>query len=157
MQALAAKEVKMSKIIYVIRSKKLNLVKIGEAKPHCLFDRLRNHQTGSADELELLGVHFGKYNSDKEIHKFFTEEHQHLEWFSMTNSLTSFVHDNFLLFPEPLSVLKDISWKMDMTMSPEIAAIQSYISGELNLDGIDGFLKDFDWKEFFKQSKSKKP
>ncbi|QYX64539.1 hypothetical protein K2227_20725 [Shewanella putrefaciens] len=142
----------MNKIIYAVRSVSLDKIKIGESNLHSLFNRIRSHQTGSADELELVGVHFGKFTTDKNIHPLLRSSHSHLEWFGSTEEVRLFIKQYFLVFPKPLSLLNDISWSMRETISPETIAIDKYVKGQIKNDELEIWLKDFDMLKFLKDS-----
>lgn len=130
----------------------LDKIKIGESNIHSLFNRIRSHQTGSADELELVGVHFGKFTTDKNIHPLLQSSHSHLEWFDSTEEVRLFIKQHFLVFPKALSLLNDISWAMSETISPETIAIDKYVKGQIKNDDFEAWLKDFDMLQYLKDS-----
>jgi len=146
---------KLSKIIYAVRSVKLDKVKIGESNVHSLFNRIRSHQTGSADELELVGVHYGKYTTDKEIHPLLKLSHSHLEWFDNTPEVKEFIKVHFLVFPEALSLLTKISWSMSQTISPETIGIDEYVKGNIKSNEFDIWLKEFDGLQYLNNALNK--
>jgi hypothetical protein len=138
----------LSKIIYAVRSKTVGKIKIGEARLHRLFTRVRSHQSSSADELELLGVHYGQFTADKDIHPILGQSHSHLEWFNETNEVSTFISKHFFLFPEPMSVISDVSWAMDKTVSIETIAIQEYIAGRLSKYDIEEWFKSYNLLDY---------
>ena len=146
------KESKSSKLIYAVRSVALNKVKIGESNLHSLFYRVRSHQTGSADELELIGVHFGVFNTDKEIHPLLKSSHSHLEWFNVTKEVNDFLKSHFLILPKPLSLLTDISWSMGETISPETIAISEYVKGNIKNNEYAEWLEKFNMLQYIKHA-----
>ena len=134
----------MSKIIYAVRSVKLNKVKIGESNVDSLFTRISSHQTGSADELELVAVHYGKFKTDKEIHPLLEKSHSHLEWFENTKEVKIFIKSHFLVFPNALSLLTKFKKSMDQTIAPETVGIAEYVKGNIKINEFDVWLKEFD-------------
>lgn len=134
----------LSKIIYAIHSVNLNKIKIGESNVHSLFNRIRSHQTGSADELELVGVHYGKFKTDKEIHPLLSSSHSHLEWFHNTDEVDNFIKSHFMVFPNALSLLTDINWSTSETISTETIAIDEYVKGNIKNNDISFWLESFD-------------
>lgn len=138
----------MSKIIYAVRSVNLDKIKIGESNVHSMFNRIRTHQTGSGDELELIGVHYGKYQTDKQIHPFLNSSHSHLEWFNNTEEVANFIQSNFLIFPKALSLLTDISWSTTETISTETIAINEYVKGNINNNEFTTWLASFNVLEY---------
>jgi len=146
----------MDKIIYAVRSVKLDKIKIGESYRHSLFYRIRSHQTGSADELELVGVHFGEFDTDKKIHPLLNSSHSHLEWFDNTEEVDDFIKSNFMIFPKALSLLTDISWSMSETIAPETVAIDEYIKGNIKNDEYALWVKNFDMLEYILNKINKK-
>ncbi|PKG37173.1 hypothetical protein [Psychromonas sp. Urea-02u-13] len=145
----------MNKIIYAVRSVNLDKIKIGESNVHSLFNRIRSHQTGSADELELLGVHYGKFHTDKKIHPLLNSSHSHLEWFNNTEEVSSFINTNFLVFPKALSLLTEISYSTSQTISTETIAISEYVKGKIKNHELDLWLETFDMLEYIKDAISK--
>lgn len=146
------KDNKSGKVIYAVRSVSLNKVKIGESNAHSLFYRIRSHQTGSADELELVGVHFGTFNTDKDIHPLLKSSHSHLEWFNETEEVNNFLQSNFLMLLKPLSLLTDISWSMGETISPETIAISEYVKGNLKNSDYADWSEKFDMLQYIKDA-----
>ena len=140
----------MNKIIYAVRSVSLDKIKIGESNVHSLFNRIRSHQTGSADELELIGVHYGEYNTDKKIHPLLNSSHSHLEWFDCTEQVGRFIESNFLVFPKPLSLLTNISWSTSKAISVETVAISEYVKGNIKNHEFDKWLESFDLPQYVK-------
>lgn len=134
---------------------KLNKIKIGESNIHSIFNRIRTHQAGSADELELIGVHFGQFKTDKAVHPLLQSSHSHLEWFDSTEEVSSFIKLNFLVFPKALSLLNDISWSMNETISPETIAIDEYVKGHIKNDDLEVWLKNFDMVQYIENSLAK--
>jgi len=140
----------MGKIIYAVHSVNLNKIKIGESNVHSLFNRIRSHQTGSADELELIGVHYGKFKTDKKIHPLLKSSHSHLEWFNYTIEVDVFIKSNFLVFPKALSLLTEINWSTSKTISSETIAIDEYVKGNLKNHELELWLKNFDMIQYIK-------
>lgn len=122
----------------------LNKIKIGESSQRSIFSRIRSHQTGSADELELIGVHFGHFNTDKDIHPLLKSSHSHLEWFNATEEVNEFIASYFLVFPASLSLLTDISWSMSETVSTETIGIHEYVQGNIMNHEYKKWLEEFD-------------
>jgi hypothetical protein len=146
------KDNKVGKVIYAVRSVSLNKVKIGESNAHSLFYRIRSHQTGSADELELVGVHFGTFDTDKDIHPLLKSSHSHLEWFNETEEVNDFLQAHFLILLKPLSLLTDISWSMGETISPETIAIGEYVKGNLKNSDYTDWSEKFDMLQYIKNA-----
>jgi hypothetical protein len=141
---MISKKLSTYKVIYAIQSVNLDKIKIGESNLNSLFHRIRTHQTGSADELQLIAVHYGEFKSDKEIHPLLGSSHSHLEWFYNTEEVDEFIKSNFLVFPNPLSLLTKISWSTSATVSTETIAIAEYVKGSFKYDEFDLWLKSFD-------------
>ncbi|MBB1467198.1 hypothetical protein H5232_01790 [Pseudoalteromonas sp. SG41-5] len=148
-------ESQLDKIIYAVRSVNLDKIKIGESKVHSLFNRIRSHQTGSADELELIGVHYGEFKTDKKIHPILNASHSHLEWFHNTEEVDDFINSNFLVFPKALSLLSEISWSTSETISAETIAIDEYVKGNISNTEFKLWLNDFDMLQYIKSALNK--
>lgn len=133
----------MSKLIYALRSKTLNKIKIGESNLDAFFYRLNALQTGSADELELVGVHYGRFASDKDIHPILMKSHSHLEWFNENKIVKDFILSNFLIFPIPLSLLKNINSMTGQTISMETIAIEQYVKGAIKAESAKNWFDKF--------------
>ncbi|MGR6841678.1 GIY-YIG nuclease family protein [Aliivibrio wodanis] len=138
----------MGKLIYALRSKTLKKIKIGESNRDTLFSRLASLQTGSADELEIIGVHYGYFGSDREIHPILKLSHSHLEWFNETEEVTDFVVSKFLVFPKPLSLLKDVNSLMDKAVSPETIAIKQYTEGRIDSTQSKDWFEQFNMLDY---------
>lgn len=80
--------------VYFIHSPMLNAVKIGYSAKHPCA-RLAALQTGSADELELLGWHSGTVALEQNWHRTFGDYWIRGEWFRFEGDFARFI-DAFL-------------------------------------------------------------
>jgi len=84
-------------IVYFIQGVVLKHVKIGYSTRSALINRLKNHQTGSPDRLQLLGVILGGRKFEAELHRKFNNVRLHGEWFEYSKELENFIKENSLL------------------------------------------------------------
>ena len=75
-------------MIYFIRAGRKRQVKIGYSKDHPL-KRLKTLQTGSVDELELIGMLEGEPRDEAEWHRRFRHLRIRGEWFRWTSELSA--------------------------------------------------------------------
>lgn len=81
----------MKSYAYFAQAEKTGLVKIGRAVN--VQSRLKSLQHGSPDKLKLLGVIPESNMSEEELHKEFSRDRSHGEWFQPSSQLLDFIAD----------------------------------------------------------------
>ncbi|HAS8561037.1 TPA: GIY-YIG nuclease family protein [Vibrio vulnificus] len=116
-------------IVYFLYGEVTGLVKIGWTRAS-LVRRINQLQTGSPDQLRLLGIMRGTQAFEKELHAKFKPNHKHLEWFELSGEILRFIGSECLLFGSGLLVLNRES--TDCQSSPLALISTQLINGELD-------------------------
>ena len=82
-------ELKYETFVYLIGAVGRNRIKVGKADDPS--QRLRQLQTGSAEQLQLLGVIKAKASFESDLQLKFAEDRIRGEWFEATNDLRSYI------------------------------------------------------------------
>lgn len=80
-------------ITYFIQGKITRRIKIGKTTT-TVGERLRTLQTGSPDELGVIGICFGPGLTERSLHGMFSSSRLHGEWFAETPDLLKFIEKN---------------------------------------------------------------
>jgi hypothetical protein len=76
--------------VYFIRGKSTRRIKVGYTSQNP-YSRMRDHQIGSPDHLELLGVINAPPWFEHEMHSVLKPYHSHGEWFDSSSHLLKFI------------------------------------------------------------------
>jgi hypothetical protein len=80
---------KVNPVVYFIKAKTLNLIKIGTSRD--AVARLSLLQVGSPDRLEIIKTIPGDQSRETALHEKFRHLHSHGEWFRATDELLAFI------------------------------------------------------------------
>jgi hypothetical protein len=79
--------------VYFIQGKDSGIIKIGYTSKPTVDDRFRAIQSCSPEVLHVLYYLDGNYSLESYLHRVFSEERLHGEWFSPSAALLAFVSD----------------------------------------------------------------